>query len=123
MTKRLAAGAVLAAALIAAAPGAGQTAEGVPTATPSPQAPGFPVADRALRARAHLEALIAGRLSTSDLSPQELQDVIDFDRMVRGRAAATDTRSFSQRCVDEEVRRNGGNPSRLAWEVIRLKCR
>lgn len=121
--RRLASGALLAAALIAAAPGAGQTAESVPTPTPSPQVTDFPVTDRALRARANLEALIAGRLSTSDLSPQELQDVIDFDRMVRGRAIATDTRSFSQRCVDEEVRRNGGNPSRLAWEVIRLKCR
>ncbi|MFM7349667.1 MAG: hypothetical protein ACKO01_09280 [Erythrobacter sp.] len=119
----MATAALLTGVLIAATPGAAQTAEVVVTPTPSPQAPDFPATDRAIRAQRHLEALIAGRLSTSDLSPQQLQDVIDFDRMVRGRIADRDTRSFSQRCVDEEVRRNNGNPSRLAWEVIRLKCR
>lgn len=34
-----------------------------------------------------------------------------------------DTRSVRQRCIDSEVRREGGNPSSLAWEVIRLKRR
>lgn len=100
-----------------------------PAATPTPK-PNFPdpvyglpgaPTERAARARANLEALLQGRIFTNDLSPQDLQDVIDFDRMARG--VGSDTRSFRQQCIDEEVQRNGGNPTRLAWEVIRLKCR
>ncbi len=100
-----------------------------PAATPTPAPPpqpvptyGFPGApsERALRARANLEALLQGRIYTSDLAPQDLQDVIDFDRMARG--VVPDNRSFKQQCIDDEVARNGGNPTRLAWEVIRLKC-
>lgn len=102
-----------------------------PSATPAPAPapapppgdtyglPGVP-SERAQRARANLEALLQGRIHTSDLSPQELQDVIDFDRMARG--VAPDSRSFKQQCIDDEVARNGGNPTQLAWEVIRLKC-
>lgn len=96
--------------------------------TPAPptaeNAPGLPGAanDRAIRARANLEALIAGRLSTADLSAEELQDVIDFERMVRGEQVI-DNRTPQQQCIDEEVRRNGGRPTQLAWQVIRLKCR
>ncbi len=94
-----------------------------PTPTPSPGdtygLPGAPT-ERALRARANLEALLAGRIYTNDLSPQDLQDVLDFERMVRG--AYPDNRTFQQQCIDEEIRRNGGNPTRLAWQVIRLKC-
>jgi hypothetical protein len=96
-----------------------------PTAVPSPSPgttyglPGVPNA-RALRARANLEALLQGRIFTSDLSPEALQDVLDFDRLARG--GYSDNRSFKQRCIDDEVRRNGGQPTRLAWQVIRLKC-
>ncbi|WP_301750728.1 hypothetical protein [uncultured Erythrobacter sp.] len=94
-----------------------------PTPAPSPGAtyglPGAPT-ERALRARTNLEALLQGRIYTNDLSPQDLQDVLDFERMARG--VAPDNRSFQQQCIDEEVRRNGGNPTRLAWQVIRLKC-
>lgn len=94
-----------------------------PTPAPSPgDSYGLPGApnERALRARANLEALLQGRIYTSDLSPQDLQDVLDFERMARG--AYPDNRSFQQQCIDEEVRRNGGNPTPLAWRVIRLKC-
>jgi hypothetical protein len=90
-----------------------------PTVTAQPD-PSGALPDRIARARVNLEALRAGRLSTSQLTAQELQDVIDLDRLARG--AATDHRTFRQQCIDEEVRRNGGNPSRLAWQVIRLKC-
>jgi hypothetical protein len=94
-----------------------------PTPAPSPGdtygLPGAPT-ERALRARANLEALLAGRIYTNDLSPQDLQDVLDFERMARG--VVPDNRSFQQQCIDEEVRRNGGNPTRLAWQAIRLKC-
>ena len=99
-------------------------------ATPAPTPPqadityGLPgaVNERALRARANLQALLDGRLSTADLSAQELQDVIDLERMVRGEHLI-DNRTPQQQCIDEEVRRNDGRPTRLAWQVIRLKCR
>ena len=94
-----------------------------PTPAPSPgDSYGLPGApnERALRARANLEALLQGRIYTSDLFPQDLQDVLDFERMARG--VVPDNRTFQQQCIDEEVRRNGGNPSQLAWQVIRLKC-
>ena len=90
-----------------------------PQAQMPPEAlPGF---DRFVRARDNLLALRDGRRAVNDLTRQELQDVLDLDRQVRGSAA--DTRSFRERCIDSEVRREGGNPSRLAWEVIKLKCR
>ena len=94
-----------------------------PTPAPSPgDSYGLPGApnERALRARANLEALLQGRIYTSDLSPQDLQDVLDFERMARG--VVPDNRTFQQQCIDEEVRRNRGNPTQLAWQVIRLKC-
>lgn len=127
---RMWAGAVLAALLMTAASvhgGEPQTVRVKPsvtsTPTPSPgdtyDLPGA-LTERAARAHANLEALLAGRIYTSDLSPQDLQDVLDFQRMARG--DYPDNRSFQQQCIDEEVRRNRGNPTRLAWEVIRLKC-
>lgn len=90
------------------------------SATPPPEQPPLPN-DRFVRARDNLIALREGRKSVSDLTPIELQDVLDFDRMLRG--DSFDNRSPRQRCVDEEVRRAGGRPSQLAWNVIRLKCR
>lgn len=100
------------------------TSKPAPPPAPPPLSPqiGLPGAatDRAVRARNNLTALIAGRIYTSDLSLQELQDVLDFERAAR--TGYADNRSFQQQCVDEEVRRNRGNPTRLAWEVIRLKC-
>lgn len=121
----------VAGAMIAAAPGAAQTAgvpvvraspAPVPAPTGSPILPVAPGQDRMARAIANLAALREGRLFTSDLSPLELQDVLELERLARS-GALGDNRSFVQQCIDEEVRRNGGRPSRLAWEVIRLKCR
>lgn len=124
-------GVLIAGAMIAAAPGAAQSG-GVPVvrASPAPApaptgSPILPVApgqDCMARAIANLAALREGRLFTSDLSPLELQDVLELERLARS-GALGDNRSFVQQCIDEEVRRNGGQPSRLAWEVIRLKCR
>lgn len=66
-------------------------------------------------------ALQDRRRVVADLTPQELQDVVALERQVR--AGQAHTRSVRQRCIDEEVRREDDNPSSLAWEVIRLKCR
>ncbi|WP_086739113.1 hypothetical protein [Erythrobacter colymbi] len=90
-----------------------------PQAQVDPQAPA--ALDRYTRARDNLLALREGRRAVRDLTAEELQDVIDFERQLRG--DYLDTRTVRQRCVDDEVRREGGNPSRLAWEVIQLKCR
>ena len=96
-------------------------APGAPPPTHLPSVQPVIVIDRFARARDNLLALVDGRISTSDLGPRELQDVLDFDRQVRGGASAT--RPLSKRCVEEEVRRHGGRPTRLAWRVIDLKCR
>jgi hypothetical protein len=77
--------------------------------------------DRVARARENLSAILDGRLNINALSQLELQDVIDLDRALRG--TARPQTSFRQQCIDDEVRSAGGRPSRLAWEVIRLKCR
>ena len=115
------------AALALAAPAAQAQTEARPQVilAPQPTPPDTSAAtaqqERILRARDNLVALRQGRISVADLSPQEQQDVLDLDRMARGEGA--DNRSFQQQCIDAEVARIKGRPSRLAWEVIRLKCK
>ncbi len=77
--------------------------------------------DRFARARENFIALRDGRLSVGDLNAEELQDVLALDRRVRG--DYPDTRSTREGCIDQEVRRAGGNPSPLARQVIAMKCR
>ncbi len=97
--------------------------------SPAPASPGqrpdaqaADPAARLSRARANLLALRAGHLSVAQLTSQELQDVIDFERLVSADPIGGPTEP-RQQCVAEEVRRLGGKPSRLAWQVIALKCR
>lgn len=99
--------------------GAAASQQVSPAPAPSPELTAQQ--QRIARARANLIALREGRLSVSDLSAIDLQDVLDLDRMLRGNTV--DTRTPEQQCVDNEVRRAGGRPSRLAWSVIELKCR
>ena len=110
---------------IMAAAHAGQPAIAAQQAAAHPHLPseGHPllVTERARRAQANLEALLQGRIRISDLSPQDYKDVIDLDRILRG--GTSDDRSFDQQCINREVSRNDGAPTRLAWEVIKLKCR
>lgn len=77
--------------------------------------------DRFARARDNYIALRDGRIGVNDLTPFELQDVLDLDRRTRG--DYPDTRSARERCVEAEVRRAGGRPSKLARQVIDMKCR
>jgi hypothetical protein len=120
------------AAMMMAAPAAQAQTEAQPQAQPqagpqvmlqpaTPPDPATAQQERVLRARDNLVALRQGRISVADLTPQEQQDVLDLDRMARGEGA--DNRSFQQQCIDAEVARIKGRPSRLAWEVIRLKCK
>lgn len=112
---------VLALSVVGPAHAGPQALTGVaPTPVPAPDQ-ALPAPDRIARARDNLVAILDGRLNISALTPLEMQDVIDLDRALRGNAA--EQPSFRQQCIDDEVRRAGGRPSRLAWEVIRLKCR
>ena len=93
-----------------------------PTAQMPPQGTAPVLADRITRARDNLVALREGRRSVAELTPEELQDVVAYERRLHG-DAVFDARSFRQRCIDAEVKRAGGQPSELEWTVIRLKCR
>jgi len=91
-----------------------------PTGTPSP-APDASSLERIARAQANYAALTRGDISVRDLTAQDLQDIVDLDRALR--EGQPDARTFAEKCIDDEVRRAGGRPSRLAWQVIELKCR
>jgi hypothetical protein len=72
------------------------------------------------RARANYQALMRGQKLPSQLTQQELADVVDLDKALRD---TPDTRSPAQRCVDREIGRAGGSPSDLERQVIDMKCR
>ena len=76
---------------------------------------------RVAEARANYEAVMNGGRQIGSLSPQELADVIELDRRIRAQNA--DTRTPSQRCVDEEMKREGGAVSQLQRRAIDMKCR
>ena len=70
------------------------------------------------QARVIYQQLLNGQLQISELSPQQLAELVEIDKQLRA-----DKRSVSQRCVDEETERAGGRPSYLARRVIDMKCR
>jgi hypothetical protein len=88
-------------------------------------------------------ALSTGALLLSATSPVAAQSSSPTTNQTRGQQASSppravivpgygtvyivpvqpkDTRSPRQRCVDEEVAREGGSPSKLATGTIDLKC-
>ena len=73
------------------------------------------------RALANYRALREGTKQIDQLTRQELVDVAELDRQIRNQKR--DTRSLSQRCVDEEMRSAGGSVSRLERRIIDMKCR
>lgn len=77
--------------------------------------------DRFARARDNWQAIRDGRRAAQDLTAEELQDVLELDRRVRGNYP--DARTPSQKCIDTEMARARGQVSALALQVIRLKCR
>ncbi|WP_156681035.1 hypothetical protein [Sphingomonas profundi] len=76
-------------------------------------------ADRTEQARSNYEELMNGHKQLHQLTPQEQADVLALDNALHPR----DTRTRSQRCVDEEFKRVGGSPSNLERRVIDMKCR
>jgi len=75
---------------------------------------------RAQRARINYEALVSGQKQLDQFSPQELADMVELDKVLRGKA---DDRSPAQRCRNTEAERVGGSPSDLERTVIDMKCR
>lgn len=73
------------------------------------------------RAMANYRALREGTKQIGDLTAQDLLDVDAIDRQLRNQKR--DTRSLSQRCLDDELRRAGPSISRLTRRVIDMKCR
>ncbi len=77
--------------------------------------------DRFEAARMNYQAVVNGSKQIAELSPQELADINELDRRLRGQAP--DNRTTSQRCVDAEIKRADGAVTALARRVIDLKCR
>ena len=76
---------------------------------------------RVAEVRVKQEAAPSGGQQIGDPAAQELADLIEFDRRVRAREA--DTRTPSQKCVDIEIKREGGAVSALQRRAIDMKCR
>lgn len=77
--------------------------------------------DRYPQTLQNYQAVINGTKQLGELSPQELADIAELDRRIR--AQKPDTRTPSQRCVDDEIKRAGGTASQLERRVIDMKCR
>ncbi|MBJ7438802.1 MAG: hypothetical protein JHD35_07230 [Sphingopyxis sp.] len=78
-----------------------------------------PPAERALR---NYELLRSGAKGLHDLSDAERRELAALAQLMR-EGKSVDRRTPRQRCVDEEVAREGKKPSELAMRVIDLKCR
>lgn len=73
------------------------------------------------RAMDNYRALREGSKQIGQLTREELVDVSELDRLIRNEKR--DTRSLSQRCVDDEMRVARGSVSRLERRIIDMKCR
>lgn len=76
---------------------------------------------RVAQAQANYRAVMNGTRQIGELSLQELNDIAELDRKIRNEKA--DTRAPSQRCVDKEIEREGGQVSDLHRRIIDMKCR
>ena len=73
------------------------------------------------RAWRNYELLRSGAKKPGDLSDAERRELAALLQTIRDDRSA-DRRTPRQRCIDEEVEREGGNPSDLAMRAIDLKC-
>lgn len=73
------------------------------------------------QAQANYQALRNGTKQVHQLTPQELADVDALNR--RMLEQKPDPRSPAERCVDDEIRREGGAVSALTRRAIDMKCR
>ena len=70
------------------------------------------------RAEFNLQRLLNGQVQWSMLTPQERQEIMDLDRLLRSIPA--DKSTDSERCWRNELEKNGSSP--LARELIELRC-
>ena len=73
------------------------------------------------RAQRNYEVLRSGAKSVRDLSDAERRELATLEQLMRD-GNSVDRRTPRQRCIDEEVAREGKKPSELAMRVIDLKC-
>ena len=73
------------------------------------------------RAQRNYELLRSGAKSLSDLSDAERRELAALEQLMRD-GDGVDRRTPRQRCIDEEVAREGRPPSELAMRAIDLKC-
>ena len=73
------------------------------------------------RAWRNYELLRSGAKKPGDLSDAERRELAALLQLIRD-DRSTDRRTPRQRCIDEEVEREGGIPSDLAMRAIDLKC-
>lgn len=81
-----------------------------------------PAQDRVTEARENYEALRDGRKQLSQLSHQQVQDVIDWQNRMRLELAKPAEPTPKEQCIDDEVDRYGSEPSEAAMRAIELKC-
>ncbi len=72
-------------------------------------------------AQRNIERLRSGAIKVGDLSESERRELAVAEALERGGKVAN-RRTPRQRCIDEEVEREGGHPSALAMRAIDLKC-
>lgn len=72
------------------------------------------------RAQRNVELLRSGAKKISDLSDAERRELAAAEQLAESKS--TDHRTPRQRCIDEEVKHAGGNPSKLTMRTIDLKC-
>lgn len=73
------------------------------------------------RAQRNYELLRSGAKALHDLSDAERRELAALEQLMRD-GKSVDERTPRQRCIDEEVAREGKKPSELAMRVIDLKC-
>jgi len=114
---------LIALAMLAGAPAAAEIVRATSTTEVPPETPvpGGPGTFDAARAQRNYELLLRGEKSLEQLSPQEFAEVRALDNAARARANR-DKRSPRQKCLDDEIKRSGGTPTRLELRVIDLKC-
>lgn len=74
----------------------------------------------AQRAVHNYELIVKGQKQIRDLTPTELAEVAELDRLLK--AQPKDKRSETEKCRDAEIKRAGGSPGELELRVIGLKC-
>jgi ribosomal protein L15E len=69
----------------------------------------------------NLELLRSGAKEVGDLSDAEKRELVAAERLERG-GKSKERPTARQRCIEDEVKREGESPSELTMRIIDLKC-